>query len=380
MGPFSSSSLRADLPEFGSIDEIRHLVDDDRAAREWLERLIWPHGPACPHCGSLKVWRFREKDRRSRRGLFECHDCKDQFTVTTKTPLHATKLPLGKWLLALYIVLSSSKGISSVVLARMIGVTQRTAWKMGHAIRELLADRPDLREPLTGQVEVDTTFVGGAPNSGMFGDNKRGKGTKKARVLVASERGGHARAKMIDAESVEVMGPAVREIVDKRSTLMTDGDRALAAIGKDFAGHAAVRHSTGDYVIGDAHVNSAEAHAALLQRAVFGVYHQLSKKHMQRYLDEAAFRWRHRHIIVEPREVEGRMRRRKRVVLTPFDQQLEELLRGAVGRQVRFSADGGLTWPPKGPQPRRQYRRRPKRARARIRLSRSDQSGSPLRG
>lgn len=345
-----------DLAEFGSIDYVRHL--DDAAAREWLERLFWPNGPHCPRCGSLKVWRFREQGRRSRPGLWECGDCGDQFTVTTKTPLHATKLPLSKWLLALYIVLSSSKGVSSVVLARMIGVTQRTAWKMGHAIRQLLVDRPDLRQPLTGQVEVDTTFVGGAPKSGQLVHNPRGKGTKKARVLVASQRGGPARATVIGAESVEVMGPALREMVDQQSKLMTDGDRALAAIGKDFASHAAVRHSTGDYVIGDAHVNSAEAHAALLQRAVFGVYHKLSKKHMQRYLDEAAFRWRHRHIIVEQRKVGDRMRRRKRVVLTPFSRQLEELLRGAVGRQVRFSKDGGLAWLPEGPQPRRQYCRR----------------------
>src|SRR5690606_13124876 len=93
-------------------------------------------GPYCPHCGCADVWRFREKGRKSRDGLYECSHCAGQFTVTTKTPMHSTKLPLKVWLRALYLILISSKGVSSVILGKQLGVRQATAWKMAHAIRE----------------------------------------------------------------------------------------------------------------------------------------------------------------------------------------------------------------------------------------------------
>lgn len=135
----------------------------DEAARAFIEKLVWPHGPHCPHCGAADVWRFRDKGRKSRPGLFECCHCNGQFTVTTKTPMHSTKLSLRLWLKAFYLILVSSKGVSSVILGKQLGVRQSTAWKMAHAVREMTDDRDGKSELLGRVVEVDTTYMGAPP-------------------------------------------------------------------------------------------------------------------------------------------------------------------------------------------------------------------------
>lgn len=159
-----------------------------------FERLVWPNGSHCPHCGSLDVSHFRKQGHSSRDGLFECQHCRDQFTFTTKTPTHSTKLPLRTWLKALYVTLISSKGISSVMLAKQIGVRQPTAWKMAHVIRETMDERVGRDSLLDVIVEVDTTYMGGRPRKKLNPRYKyvyrpRGKATMRPEVAVAAERG-----------------------------------------------------------------------------------------------------------------------------------------------------------------------------------------------
>jgi transposase-like protein len=162
-----------------SLADLRRELPDEAAARALLERLVWPSGPHCPGCSSLRPWRFHDEGRRSRSGLFQCAEpeCGRQFTVTTGTPLHGTKLPLRTWVEALWLVLTSSKGISSVAPARQLGVTQPTAWKLGHAVRALMARAADRLAPLAGTVEVDTKR-GWAARPGGCGTS----GTRPARA------------------------------------------------------------------------------------------------------------------------------------------------------------------------------------------------------
>lgn len=158
-----------------TVDQLRTRFPDEAACRQFFESIIWPQGRVCPHCGSDKSYRLRGASVRN--GLYECARCKRQFTVTTRTPLHSTKLPLWKWLLAIYYIACSSKGISSVVLARWIGVSQPSAWRMGHAIRTLMA--PDGTTRLSGIVELDESYFGGKPRYQPDVTHKRGRGTEK---------------------------------------------------------------------------------------------------------------------------------------------------------------------------------------------------------
>ncbi len=185
------------IHELKSVRDVWRRLPSEDHARKFLEELVWGEDRFCPHCGGLDSIPLRGKS--SRPGLYHRRDCRDQFTVTTRTPMHATKLELRVWIAAIFLVLTSSKGISSVVMARLLGATQKTASKLGHAIREMMDARGETGRKLAGIVEVDEAFVGGAPKFKKGKKNKRGKGTSKPEVLVAVSREGGARATMMQS-------------------------------------------------------------------------------------------------------------------------------------------------------------------------------------
>ena len=158
-----------------NMDQLRQQFPNEQTCRQFFEAIRWPEGPVCPHCGFQGAYRIQSG--LNYRECYECKSCKRHYTVTTKTVLHSTNLPLWKWLQAMYLIVSSSKGISSVVLARLIGVTQPTAWRMGHVIRKMMDPRHVDTRMLHGIVEMDETYVGGKPQPGT--GSKRGKGTTK---------------------------------------------------------------------------------------------------------------------------------------------------------------------------------------------------------
>jgi transposase-like protein len=141
-------------------DQLRARFPDESACRKFFESIIWQNGRVCPHCACEKSYPIRGKT--SRPGLYECDKCKRQFTVTTRTPMHSTKLPLWKWLQMMYYMVNSSKGVSSVFMGHWIGVAQKTAWKMGHAIREMMDPGAEGQPPL-GQAARKSLQKGGAP-------------------------------------------------------------------------------------------------------------------------------------------------------------------------------------------------------------------------
>lgn len=314
-------------------EQLRKNLPDEKACRDFLESTIWKNGRVCPHCGCMESWSIT--GRSARPGLYECSGCRRQFTVTTKTPMHSTKLPLWTWILGMYYMVHSSKGVSSVFMARWLGITQKAAWKLCHAIREMMDTSHENFPAVGGVVEIDEKFLGGKPRKEKGVINKRGKGTKKQGVLVMVERHGTVRAELIDSASIEDIRPHVERHVDKDSYLMTDQNPAYKSIAAKYAGHSYVNHGDEEFARGEVHNNTAESFNALLERAKYGVFHWLSKKHMKRYLNEVTFRWNHR----EPEE-----NRKGKIVMKPLPvlTLLESLLGCAVWRQLRRTPNGGF--------------------------------------
>lgn len=262
--------------------------------------------------------------------------------------MHATKLDLRVWIAAIYTVLNSSKGISSVVLARMIGVSQKCAWKIGHAIREMMREDYGTESMLSGIVEVDETSVGGAPKYKKGVKNKRGKGTKKTPVMVAVARGGEARAAVLPGIASSDFEPLIRGCVASDSSLMTDGSKCYNFIKKAFPVHHRVIHSKKQFAIPatGAHVNTAEAFGGFIERARVGVYHRITGYHKQRYLDELTWRWNRREPVEEIRtDSKGKTSKHIRWKPLRVVQMIRFLLNNAPGREMRRSDNYGLRWP-----------------------------------
>ena len=158
-------------------DQLRNSFPDEMTCRTFFETIIWGNNRTCPHC-KIQI-SYKLSGPSCKAGLYECGKCKRQFTVTTKTPMHSTKLPLWKWLQAMYYIVNSSKGVSSVFLAKWIGTSQKTAWKMGHAIRLMMSPGSEHHTIFNGIVELDEKYFGGKPRHQPGVRHKRGKGTDK---------------------------------------------------------------------------------------------------------------------------------------------------------------------------------------------------------
>lgn len=323
-----------------NINEFRSMFPDEEACREYLERTIWHEGRICPHCKCRKSWLLSGPSVRE--GLYECAGCGGQFTITTKTPLHATKLPLRTWLMAMYFMLNSSKGVSSVFLAKWIGVQQKTAWKIGHAIRALMELHGNAIGLLDGVVELDEKYLGGKPRFAQGIINSRGKATKKSCIHVAVKRQGEVNAGVVPGDSYTDLVFRVARVVSPQARLMTDQLPTYKAIGKEYAVHESVNHGSKEFCRGDVHVNTAESFNAILERAKQGVFHYLSTRHLFRYIGEAAFRWNNR----DPLEKQTRQGVSKIIMQAkPVLEQLENLLAHAVGTQLRRTIYGGIATP-----------------------------------
>jgi transposase-like protein len=160
-----------------NIDQFKARFENENACRCFFESVLWRNGRFCPHCHSDKTYRLSGESVRA--GLYECAQCKRQFTVTSHTPMHSTKLPLWKWLLSMYYMVNSSKGVSSIFLAKWVGISQKSAWKLGHAIRKMMDPGAELLPALSGIVELDEKYIGGKPRYEHGVKHKRGRGTQK---------------------------------------------------------------------------------------------------------------------------------------------------------------------------------------------------------
>lgn len=269
------------MKTFKSILEFQKHFDTDEKCRQFLELQRWGNSPACPFCGSTHVKRIKEGKR------FQCNEkvCRKQFSATVGTVVENTKIPLTKWFLAMYILSSHSKGISSLQLASWLGVTQKTAWHLNHRIREMLTEKaPEL---LQGIVEVDETYVGGkAANQHLSKKNKN----NKTMVFGAIERHGKVVTKIIADGTGESLISAVKQTVQGGSIMVSDENAGYNKLSNLYK-HARVSHINGEYVRDLAHTNTIEGFWSQLKRQIVGIHHFVSPKHLQRYCNEATYRY-----------------------------------------------------------------------------------------
>lgn len=265
----------------------------EEQARDYFEHIRWPNGPVCPHCGSVESTKLQGKAHRV--GLYRCQGCEEQFTATIGTILEDSHLPIRTWLMAFAILCSAKKGCSALQLQRQLGIgSYRSAWHLCHRIRHAMGKEPMkglLLGAGGGDVAVDETYVGGKPRK-FTGRHIQGRGTSKTPVVALIERGGGARAQVVGDVTAGTLKQIIRENVDKSARIMTDQLRSYSGIGKEFeGGHVAVDHSKGEYARDGLGTNEAEAYFALLKRGLIGSFHHVSKKHLQKYVDEFSYRW-----------------------------------------------------------------------------------------
>jgi transposase-like protein len=263
----------------------------------FLEHMRWPGGVKCLACESLRISRITAKGKLNKktgkrspdRELYQCNDCRFQFTATTGTVYHDTHLPLHKWFLAIALITESKKGISANQLKRALGVQYRTAWYLAHRIRKAMVDTnaPKLR----GIVEVDETYIGGKQRG------HRSKLKNKDVVIGVRERGGQIRYVHTPDNKADTIYQVIADNVAKDAeAIMTDENPSYNFTTTQFrkVRHERIKHKEKIYVRGEVHTNTVESAFSLFKRGVVGSFHKISLKHLQRYLNEFQFRFNNR--------------------------------------------------------------------------------------
>lgn len=290
-----------------------HFANED-AAFAYVERQLWPAGPVCPHCGVVDQ-ATKLQGKTTRKGLWNCRACRKPFTVRMGSVFESSHVPMRVWLQAIYLVCSSKKGISTRQLQRTLGGSMKTAWFLGHRIREMMSESGGAGPLGSGGaiVEADETFITRSPKTRR---PKDAPPRETRQVLSLVERGGPIRSQFLDHRTVR---QALYGQLDKDAQLRTDNSVVYRKIMPD-GQHEFVDHSKGEYVRGDAHINTLEGFFSVFKRGLIGVYQHIDQKHIDRYLAEFDFRFN------------------TRAKLGIDDiQRTDRAIRGAVGKRLTYA-------------------------------------------
>lgn len=308
-----------------SVKKLIAMFPTDDAAREWFEGRIWPEGPYCPHCGSFNV----QHPIKHKTMTHRCRECegKPRFSLKTGNIMEGSKLGYQTWAIAIYLVMTGLKGVSSMKLHRDLEITQKSAWHLAHRLRKAFEQGHPL---FGGPVESDATFIGGkrknmsnARRKELAGTGRGGVG-KEAVVGAKDRETNTVAARHVERTTAPYIAGFVAEHTVPGAKVYTDDAAAYGPLQGPFQ-HEAVNHSASEYVRGDAHTNGMEAFWAAFKRGFQGTYHKMSPKHLDRYVTEFASR----HNVRDADTVA----------------QMAELASGMVGKRLRYReliADNGL--------------------------------------
>jgi transposase-like protein len=263
-----------------TLPKLMEDFDTDAECRAILEQLRWPEGVRCLRCDSASISRITTRKQ------FDCNACRYRFSVTTGTIFNDSHLALPKWFMAVLLMCEAKKGISANQMKRTLGVAHKTAWYLCHRIRQAMSEAQPAR--LGGHVECDETYVGGKGKGYAWRDSK-------AVVLGALQRNGRIiLRKGGDGSHYEIKRFVYDSVSDSAVRLITDEHMAYTGIMDEDTMHETVNHSKKEYVRGDIHTNSIEGAFGLFKRGLVGSFHQVSHKHLHRYLDEFEFKYNNR--------------------------------------------------------------------------------------
>lgn len=282
---------------------------DESACREFLVQQRWNGSPICPYCSHGKSYVIEGGKR------FKCANqvCYKKYSVTVGTVFEASNIPLTIWFPAMYIISAHKKGISSVQLAKDLGVTQKTAWFMLHRIRESLKENHPLL--LEKEVQADEVYIGGQEkfkHKDKRSDNANGKSQTKMPVVGIIETGGRVVTQVMPWVTKRTITELMERHLHKDAVLVTDANPVYLKIGRRH-NHKIMNHSEGQFKVGTHHTNGIENYWSLLRRGIYGIYHQVSTKHLQRYCDEFAYRFNSRKLsdglrwVIAIQQIDGRL-------------------------------------------------------------------------